>query len=179
MNRYVAFLRAINVSGKNKIAMAELKQSFCDMGFENVATCLNSGNVAFSGEIEDKTAVGQRITAAISDRFGLQIPVFVIGQDELRDILGHAPNWWGSAGGELYDNLIFLMPPLTCAEFRGEIGALKDGYEMAQDYNNAIFWSFDRKNYQKTNWWPKTAQDGIRERITVRTANTAAKVAEL
>ena len=45
MKEYVAFLRGINVSGKNKIAMAELKALFISMGIAGVSTVLNSGNV--------------------------------------------------------------------------------------------------------------------------------------
>lgn len=47
MKRYIAFLRGINISGKNKISMAELKKNFEELGFEEVKTYLNSGNVIF------------------------------------------------------------------------------------------------------------------------------------
>ncbi len=59
MNRYAAFLRAINISGKNKISMGELKAGFEDLGFSQVQTILNSGNVAFS--------CGNAATAEASD----------------------------------------------------------------------------------------------------------------
>ena len=48
MIRYVALLRGINISGKNKIPMPELKKGFESLSFENVRTYLNSGNVLFS-----------------------------------------------------------------------------------------------------------------------------------
>ena len=44
---YVALLRGINVGGKNKIAMAELKSLFSSLGFEDVLTYIQSGNVVF------------------------------------------------------------------------------------------------------------------------------------
>lgn len=47
MKRFVALLRGINVSGKNKIPMAELKKNFENLGFAEVKTYLNSGNVIF------------------------------------------------------------------------------------------------------------------------------------
>ena len=46
--RYAAFLRGINISGKNKIPMAELKKAFEEAGFEDVITLLNSGNILFT-----------------------------------------------------------------------------------------------------------------------------------
>lgn len=47
MNKYIAFLRGINISGKNKIDMSDLKSEFENAGFTNVSTYLNSGNVSF------------------------------------------------------------------------------------------------------------------------------------
>ncbi|MDY4194376.1 MAG: DUF1697 domain-containing protein, partial [Bariatricus sp.] len=48
MKRYVALLRGINISGKNKVPMSELKKCFEKLAFEEVKTYLNSGNVIFS-----------------------------------------------------------------------------------------------------------------------------------
>lgn len=48
MKRYGALLRGINISGKNKVVMAELKKEIESLMFENVKTYLNSGNVIFS-----------------------------------------------------------------------------------------------------------------------------------
>lgn len=41
---------------------------------------------------------------------------------------------------------------------------------------NIIFWSYDLNNYRKSNWWTKTASSSIKDRITIRTANTMRKV---
>lgn len=45
----------------------------------------------------------------IQKRFGLDIPVFVILQEKLEDILSKAPDWWGTSDKDIYDNLIFVM----------------------------------------------------------------------
>lgn len=55
MKRYIAFLRGINVSGKNKVPMAELKIGFERIGFEAVRTYLNSGNVIVSSDKDDRS----------------------------------------------------------------------------------------------------------------------------
>ena len=54
MKRYVAFLRGANVSGKNKVPMSELKNDFEKLNFEEVKTYLNSGNVIFSSDEDDR-----------------------------------------------------------------------------------------------------------------------------
>ena len=53
MKRYVALLRGINIGGKNKVSMAELKKGFEKLAFEEVKTYLNSGNVIFSSDEDD------------------------------------------------------------------------------------------------------------------------------
>ena len=50
MRRYIALLRGVNISGKNKVPMAELKLGFESLGFSDIRTWLNSGNVVFSSE---------------------------------------------------------------------------------------------------------------------------------
>ena len=94
-------------------------------------------------------------------------------------MLNNAPDWWGEDNKEIYDNLIFMLPPLTYEKFYEEIGEPKAEYERVQQYREVIFWSFDRKNYQKTNWWSKTASSGVSDRLTIRTANTVRKIAEM
>lgn len=179
MKRYIAFLRGINISGKNKIPMAELKKGFETLSFEEVKTYLNSGNVIFSSNEDDIEKFTNQIEIMIKKQFTLDIPVFVISREELEDILYNAPDWWGNENKEIYDNLIFIMPPATFAEVYREIGEPKEGLEKTKDYKEAIFWSFSRKDYQKTNWWSKTASANIRDRITIRTANTVRKAVRL
>ena len=155
MKRYIAFLRAINISGKNKIPMVELKKCFETLGFTEVKTYLNSGNVIFSSDEDSPVGLTNRIEAMIKEQFGLDVPVYVISKEGLEDILQNAPDWWGNDNKEIYDNLIFIIPPATFSDVFNEIGAPKEGLEKIQDYKKVIFWSFIRKDYQKTNWWSK------------------------
>ena len=77
MKRHIALLRGINISGKNKVPMAELKKCFEAAGFLEVKTWLNSGNVVFSCEEADAAALADRIERMMQCEFGLDIPVFV------------------------------------------------------------------------------------------------------
>ena len=176
MKRYIALLRGINISGKNKVPMAELRQAFVQLSCTEVKTCLNSGNVIFSSDETDTRTLTRRIEARLEERFGFAIPVFVIAQEDLADILQHAPDWWGNDSKEIYDNLIFIMPPAAFDDVYREIGEPKAGLEQIQNYKSAVFWSFSRKDYQKTNWWPKTASTPVRTQLTIRTANTIRRI---
>lgn len=77
MKRYVALLRGINISGKNKIAMSELKAGFAELGYTAVSTYLNSGNVVFCADIDDKEGLSNEIRSMINKRFWLDIPVLL------------------------------------------------------------------------------------------------------
>ena len=176
MKRYIAFLRGINISGKNKIPMAGLKAGFEELGFLEVKTYLNSGNVIFSSDEDYKEDFSGQLETMIKDRFDLEIPVFVILKEELEDILHNAPDWWGNENKEIYDNLIFIMLPTTFTDVFSEIGEPKEEFEKIKNYKKAVFWSFSRKDYQKTNWWSKTANANISSKLTIRTANTVRKI---
>ena len=71
MTAYAALLRGINVGGNNKIGMAELKVVFAELGFSDVATYIQSGNVVFRGSRADAAAIELRIEEA----FGLRVSV--------------------------------------------------------------------------------------------------------
>lgn len=75
MGRMVALLRAVNVGGR-KLPMAELRKLCEEIGWEDVATYIQSGNVVFAaaGKAE---AIERRLEEAIAERFGLDVPVMV------------------------------------------------------------------------------------------------------
>lgn len=75
MKRYIALLRGVNISGKNKVPMAELKKGFEGLGFGEVKTYLNSGNVIFSSVEENTEGLMHRIESMIKNQFSLDIPV--------------------------------------------------------------------------------------------------------
>ena len=175
MKRYIAFLRGVNISGKNKVPMAELRKDFERLDFGEVKTYLNSGNVVFSSDEDNAERLTKQIERMIKNQFDLDIPVFVISREKLADILRNAPDLWGTENKEIYDNLIFIMPPATFAEVYREIGEPKEELEKIKDYKEVIFWSFSRKDYQRTNWWSKTASANISSKLTIRAANTVRK----
>lgn len=106
MKRYIALLRGINISGKNKIPMSELKTGFTELRFTEVTTYLNSGNVIFSSELTDKNVLSNKIKLMIKDRFDLDIPVFIILQETLEELLDNVPDWWSkTASSNISDKI--------------------------------------------------------------------------
>lgn len=159
--------------------MAELKKEFETLGFENVITYLNSGNVIFTSDIQDENTITNTIHKMIEEKFKLDIPVFIIEASKLKELLENQPEWWRTANKEIYDNIIFIIPPTTYEEVYKALGEPKQELEKIKEYKNNIFWSYSLKDYRKTNWWAKTANTSISQSITIRTANTMRKVLEI
>ena len=178
MMKYIVLLRGVNISGKNKISMKELKEELQHLGYQEVVTYLNSGNIIFESDVEDKERIKKDVYFMIKKKFLLDIPIFIMTKHELEDLLMHHPNWWGTGNKEIYDNIIFVIPPTIYEEIFHVVGSANE-YEKIQEYKNNIFWSYSLKDYQKTNWWSKTASTSIRKQITIRTANTMKKILEL
>ncbi len=170
------FIKSYQYKREKQIPMAELKSGFIELGYIDVFTYLNSGNVIFSADEQSEIVLADKIKAMIQERFELDIPVFVITQEELKDLLSEVPVWWGTDNKEIYDNLIFVMPPAIAEILAEKIGEPTKDLEQICICKNTIFWSFDRKNYAKANWWKKTANAGIGEMITIRTAKTLNKI---
>lgn len=83
-------LRGINVSGKNIIKMDALKELCVKLGFKDVVTYIQSGNVVFRSNLtSDKLET--RIQEAIKEKFGFDVPVMVLKKEELEDILKSNP----------------------------------------------------------------------------------------
>lgn len=178
MEKYIALLRGVNVGGKNKISMPKLKMAFEEIGYLDVVTYINSGNVVFSSNIQDKSELIRKSEAIIEDTFNVSIPLTVLSVKELSDIVKNAPVWWNTDDKEVYDNAIFIIPPTSTEEVFTEVGDAKPEYEKIESYGNVIFWSAALKTFNKTRW-AKIAGSSVNNKVTIRNANTVKKLLEL
>jgi uncharacterized protein (DUF1697 family) len=109
--KFVALLRGINVGGKNKVLMAELKSCFEELGCENVRTYIASGNVIFeSNKSAAKLAKG--IQETLPKKFRLDselITTLVLSHDQLKKVINQAPKGFGTEPGKFHSDAIFLM----------------------------------------------------------------------
>ena len=177
--KYIVLLRGVNISGKNKVSMSKLKQLLEENNYQNVSTYLNSGNIIIESNINNKELIIENISKIIEFNFNIKIPIYIMTVPELEDILNNSPSWWGTTNKEIYDNLIFIIPPTTYEEVYNTIGSPKENVDQIEEYHNTIFWSFVLKDYRKSTWWIKTASTSITNKITIRTANTMKKLLQL
>ena len=89
--KYVAFLRGINVGGKNKIKMETLREVCVAQGFQNVKTYINSGNLVFETVENDDKKPAEKIESAIEKEFSLKIKVIVRTIDEIENLILNNP----------------------------------------------------------------------------------------
>ena len=90
MGTFVALLRSINVGGRNRVPMAELGDLVRSLGFGNVETYLQSGNVVFTGS-GAPAGVGRALEEGIRTRFGLEVPVVVRSKPQLARVVKGNP----------------------------------------------------------------------------------------
>jgi uncharacterized protein (DUF1697 family) len=91
MASHVALLRGINIGGRNKIAMTELREVVTSLGYTGVTTYIQSGNVLFTAPDTDCARLASALESAIADAFGVASSVVVLSRDRLAQILAGNP----------------------------------------------------------------------------------------
>jgi len=114
--KYVALLRGINVGGKNMIKMEALRQTLSGVGFENVKSYINSGNLVFETTSKtDDRKLAQQIHDAIRDKFGFDISVMVRPMAEIEGIIAKDP-FAGQFESHKDVHVFFLDAELTAGQ---------------------------------------------------------------
>jgi len=164
---YIAFLRGINVSGKNKISMESLKTMMLDLGCREVKTYLNTGNIVF-----DKVLGEETIEMKIKNTFDLDISVIVVEHDVLKEVI---------ASYTLSDGSINAYITL----FKSSVSALEDIIDpVKKDDDEYLF--FDKhlclyvpSGYGRTKITNNYLERKTKVKATTRNMKTLMKVCEL
>ena len=117
LTTYLVLLRGINVGGKNKVPMAELKALLTELGFRDVSTYIQSGNAILRSELTAET-IARKIEKALPERFKLDtelIRVLVLSRAELEAAISAAPKGFGEEPDTYHSDAIFLMGVDTAA----------------------------------------------------------------
>lgn len=86
MNTYICLLRGINVGGHRKIKMADLKTLFTSLGYTEVVTYIQSGNIIFKSHEKDIDEITTVLKKTIVDTYGFELPVFVLTRKMLTQV---------------------------------------------------------------------------------------------
>ncbi|MBI5230590.1 MAG: DUF1697 domain-containing protein [Coriobacteriales bacterium] len=171
--RYVALLRGINVGGANKVDMKQLKAVFEAAGLSAVRTYINSGNVLFTAEADDRAELTARLEKDIRDRFGFAVGVLLRDGDEMRAITEAIPQDWAD-NKDMKCDVLFLWEDIDDPAILEQLpydAEMEDVFYVP----GAVVRRVDRKNAAKSKL-TRIVGTPIYKRITIRNCNTARKL---
>ncbi len=173
---YVALLRGINVGGKNKVEMKQLKAVFEEAGMTSVRTYINSGNVIFSSTMRARARLAGLIADVIAQRFGFKIDVLVRDINSMRRVVEAMPTHWTNDKAMKCD-VMFLWGDVDRPSILKQV-QFKPEIEDVRFVPGAVLWCADRKNVTRSGYM-KLAGTPLYRRMTIRNCNTARKLLQL
>jgi uncharacterized protein (DUF1697 family) len=174
--RYVALLRGINVGGANKVSMAELKAVFEAAGMTDVRTYINSGNVLFSSDTNEREQLRLELEQAVATTCEVAVDIQLRSAEELAALVEAIPDHWTN-GETMKCDVVFLQPDVDSPELLGELNP-RPGVEDALYVPGALVWRVDRKDATRSRL-VRIVGTPLYERVTVRNCNTARKLLAL
>jgi uncharacterized protein (DUF1697 family) len=173
---FVALLRGVNVGGNNMISMKALKESFERMGFSNVSTYINSGNIIFQSKGDDPRKLEGKIEQMLSSEYQLDSKVVLRSLVEMEKLVTALPRSWTGDSDWRY-NVIFLRHTIDSDKILAELPVNSD-IEQIVYRPGALLWSAQVSEMTRTNL-AKLASRKIFQDMTVRNLNTTKKLYEL
>lgn len=176
LNVFVALLRGVNVGGNNIVSMRELKESFEGIGFAQVSTYINSGNVIFTSKETDARKLETKIERMLNKDFQLGSKVVVRSLAELAQLVESLPSSWGGDGEWRY-NVMFLRHTIDSENILKELTPKTESEQLVY-CPGTLLWSAPVSDINQTNMNKLPSRKVFRE-MTVRNLNTTKKLCEL
>ena len=176
LNVFVALLRGVNVGGNNMISMSELKKSFEALGFANVSTYINSGNIIFESKESDARKLEKKIEQMLAREYDLNSKVVLRSFPELEKLVQSLPPKWGDDSSWRY-NVIFLRHTIDSEDILDELPANSDIEEVVYR-PGTLLWSAQVETINQTKMNKLSSRKKFQD-MTVRNLNTTRKLYEL
>jgi uncharacterized protein (DUF1697 family) len=170
---YICFLRGINVGGNSIVSMAALKDTFTRIGFTDVRTFINSGNVIFAAKKGRAGALARRIEAAIRDDLGMAIPCLVLGADALHALVDAIPPDW--IDGDMHRcNVLLLWAEVDAPSVVEEL-PVRPGIDEVRYVTGAVLWRYRRENASLSRLNRLVGTD-LYKKLSIRNTNTMRRI---
>lgn len=166
--QYIALLRGINVGGNHRMEMKKLKALFESLGFQNVSTYINSGNVLFEGSGKP-TDICQTLEAHFKKSFGFAVPTLVKTKKEMEKIAKAIPPDWKN-DTQARTDVAFLFPEIDTKKILDALPMKKEFMDIRL-VKGALFWNVARKNVAKSHL-NKLIGHALYKGMTIRNVNT-------
>jgi len=176
LNVFVALLRGVNVGGNNMISMSALKKSFEALGFTDVVTYINSGNIIFKSKEADARKLESKIEKMLLKEYQLDSRVVLRSLSEMERIVKSLPKNWTTDRDWRY-NVIFLRHTIDSKDILSELELKKDIEEVVY-CPGALFWSAQISELTRTNMLKLSSRKMYLD-MTIRNQNTTRKLYDL
>lgn len=167
--KYIALFRGINVGGNRKVEMKKLKTIFESLGFTEVSTYINSGNVIFESNHDPKTVL-LAITTCLEKYFDFEIPTLVKTEKEMKKIADAIPSDWQNDPTQRTD-IAYLFPDVDSKKIIEELPFKKEFVDVRY-VKGAIFWNIKKEDVNKSQL-AKLISHKLYKSMTIRNVNTA------
>jgi uncharacterized protein (DUF1697 family) len=178
MTSYLVLLRGINVGGKNRVPMTEVRKLLESLGSENVSTYIASGNVFLDSDLS-AAKVAEKIEAALPKAFKLDaelIKVAVLSHDELEAVVKKRPKGFGDEPANYHSDAIFLMG--VDADEAMKVFSPRDGVDKVWPGKGVIY--HQRLSAQRTkSRMGRIAGTPVYPSLTIRSWQTTLALLEL
>ncbi|MBT8182253.1 MAG: DUF1697 domain-containing protein [Eudoraea sp.] len=177
MTKYIALLRGINVGGHKKIIMADLRILFQKLGFSDVASYIQSGNIIFHCHEPDISKLEQQIEQEIENTYGFKVPVIVLAASYLDKIIKDNPFKPFDEGDISKIFYVFLkdVPQKKLVELFNETEFQNERFSIHKDYIYLKCLAGMGKAKLNTNLF----EQKLKVRATARNHKTSLKLLEL
>ena len=174
---YVLLLRGINVGGKNKVSMKILRTQLLNLGYEEIITYINSGNILFSSSREPQK-IKDDLNHMFEKNYDFTIKYSLIPAEEYKSAFEKLPIWWFEPMAR--KDVLFFTEEADRQAIISRVGNMKLHNEKIYIDENAIFWGkYDEKEYLKTAYHKYLLKETFYKHVTIRNERTCNQILSL
>ena len=177
MTRYALLVRGINVGGKNKVVMADLRQELTELGLEKVESYINSGNIFFTST-EPKARLVEKLETFFGTRYPFIQSFSLLSQEDYEAEVENLPAWWNEDLAR--KDVLFYTELLDVEQVKATVESLELKDEVLHFGKLGIFWGkFSEESYYATAYHKYLLKMPFYRHITIRNAKTFAKIGQM
>lgn len=177
MMRFALLVRGINVGGKNKVVMAELREELKTIGLDEVETYINSGNIFFTTGLS-RTQLVECLSTFFEKAYPFIQRFSLLSREDYEVECANLPQWWTDEMAR--KDVLFYTVGLDRQSLEEKLLALKLGDEVLHLGKTAVFWGkYSEESYAKTAYHKQLMKMPFYRQITIRNANTFDKIGRL
>ena len=177
MTRYALLVRGINVGGKNKVVMAQLRQELTELGLEKVETYINSGNIFFTST-DAKAQLVEKLEAFFEVHYPFIQSFSLLSQEDYEAEVENLPAWWNEDLAR--KDVLFYTERLDVEQVIQTVENLELKDEVLHFGKLGIFWGkYSEESYYETAYHKYLLKMPFYRQITIRNAKTFDKIGQM